>query len=214
MTNSASSFLTSCRVWVSGTSYTIPSLCTSTLHVKTSNAHSLASSSGSGSAVWSSRTSTTSTAKSTRTSPWIQLLCAGFTGGQFERLLGSIFRNQGYEVELGPGSGDGGVDLRLLQRDPIGDVLTFVQAKRHAPHRKIALQPVQALHGASVADGATRSLFVTTSDYLPSARRFAARKNVQMDLYTSEDVVDWCRQATNGIIRDKSVLVSLLALGG
>ena len=127
---------------------------------------------------------------------------------QFERLLASVFRNQGYEVELGPGRSDGGVDLKLLQRDPIGDVLTFVQAKRYAPHRKVKLEPVQALHGASVACGATRSFFVTTSEYLPSARTFAARENVPMELYTSEDVVDWCKRASNGIIRDKSVLVS------
>lgn len=127
---------------------------------------------------------------------------------QFERLLASISRNQGYGVELGPGRGDGGVDIKLLQRDPIGDVLTFVQAKRYSPHRKITLEPVLALHGASVASGATNSLFVTTSEYLPSAREFAARENVQMDLYTSADVVDWCRQSRNGIIRDKSLLVS------
>lgn len=127
---------------------------------------------------------------------------------QFEKLLASVFRNQGYEVELGPGRGDGGVDLKLLQRDPIGDILTFVQARRNAPHRKIKLEPVQALHGASMACGATNSFFVTTSEYLPSARKFAARKNVQMELYTSSEVVEWCRHASNGIIADKRVLMS------
>ena len=127
---------------------------------------------------------------------------------QFEKLLASIFRNQGYDVELGPGTGDGGVDLKLLQRDPIGDILTFVQAKKYAPHRKITLEPVQALYGASVASGVTSSVFVTTSEYLPSARTFAARENVHMDLYTSADVVDWCRHSRNGIIRDKSLLTS------
>ena len=32
---------------------------------------------------------------------------------KFEILLDAIFRNQGYRTELGPGSNDGGIDLRI-----------------------------------------------------------------------------------------------------
>lgn len=76
---------------------------------------------------------------------------------EFEILLSGVFRHQGFDVELGPGSGDGGVDLRLLQRDPLGDVLTLVQAKKYAPARKIELQAVQALHGAWAVEKAERA---------------------------------------------------------
>lgn len=127
---------------------------------------------------------------------------------QYEILLYRIFQNQGYEAQLGPGSGDGGVDIKLLQRDPIGDILTFVQARRYRLDRKIDLQAVQALHGASVAVGAENSFFVTTSDYFPAAKRFAARKNVPMNLYTTADVKDWCEQASRGIVEDKTKLIS------
>ena len=127
---------------------------------------------------------------------------------QFEILLSRILHNQGYEAQLGPGTGDGGIDIRLVQRDPIGDILTCVQAKRYRPDRKIDLQAVQALHGASVAENAESSFFVTTSDYFPSAKRFAARKNVPMKLYATSDVQDWCRQAGRGIIADKTTLMS------
>lgn len=131
---------------------------------------------------------------------------------KFEVLLSKIFQNRGFESELGPGSGDGGIDLRLLQRDPMGDILTVVQAKRYAAHRKIQLGPVQALHGAADVENAQRSLFVTTSEYLPSARSFAGRTRIPMELATSKDVRDWCRDASNGIINDKSKLVSPLAV--
>ncbi len=45
---------------------------------------------------------------------------------EFEILVYEALRNQGFNVELGPRSGDGGIDIRMLQRDPIGDIMTVV----------------------------------------------------------------------------------------
>lgn len=126
----------------------------------------------------------------------------------FEILLYRIFQARGFSAELGPGSNDGGIDIRLLQRDPIGDMLTLVQVKRYHPKNKIGLEAVQALHGAAAVEKAPKSLFVTTSSYLPSAKRFADRTSGALDLCTSKDVVEWCASATAGIIHDKSRLVS------
>ncbi|MDC6169553.1 restriction endonuclease [Paucibacter sp. XJ19-41] len=126
----------------------------------------------------------------------------------FEILLSRVFQSQGFTTELGPGSGDGGVDIRLWQRGPLGDVLTLVQAKRYAPHRKIELDAVAALRGVMAVEEAPRGMFVTTSTYLPSARRFAARAGNVIELATTADVAQWCTTATNGIVKDKSSLVS------
>jgi len=112
---------------------------------------------------------------------------------KFEELLDAIFRNQGYDTELGPGSGDGGVDLRLIQKDNIGKVLTLVQAKRYKSENPIGLEAVQALHGVVDDQRAHRGLFVTTSRYLPGARQFAARQNERLILADSDKVADWCR---------------------
>lgn len=127
---------------------------------------------------------------------------------EFETLLFRIFQSQGFTCELGPGSNDGGIDVRLLQRDPLGDILTLVQAKRYAPKNKINMSAVAALHGVADVEAAQKSIFVTTSKYLPSARRFAGRTRIPMTLATSADVRDWCRDASEGIIRDKSKLVT------
>lgn len=127
---------------------------------------------------------------------------------QFEILLFRIFQNHGFQAELGPGSGDGGVDVRFFQRGPLGDVMTLVQAKRYAEHRKINLEAVAALRGVMADSGAGQGIFVTTSEYLPSARGFAARSTAQIELRTSSDVAAWCRDATNGVIADKSKLIS------
>ncbi|WP_292646396.1 restriction endonuclease [Mesorhizobium sp.] len=131
----------------------------------------------------------------------------------FETLLFRIFQNQGFEAELGPGRGDNGVDLRLWQRDPIGDVLTLVQAKRHAIGNKIDLTQVAALYGIAEVEGADRALFVTTSSYAPVARRFASRTSDLLKLAERADVVEWCARASAGIIADKSSLVSPESVG-
>ena len=127
---------------------------------------------------------------------------------KFEMLVAEILESQGFNVELGPGRADGGVDIRLLQRDPIGDILTLVQVKRYSKNNRIRLQAVQALYGAKEAEGADKSMFVTTSSYLPSARNFASRETVQMELYTSDDVQRWCADASAGIIQAKGLIIS------
>ena len=126
------------------------------------------------------------------------------TWREFEILVAELLQARGFQAELGPGSGDGGVDVRLVQRDPIGDILTLVQVKRYRVDRRIELQAVQALYGAEVAYGAQGSMFITTSDYQPAAMRFAGRENVRMDLYISDDVRNWCNDASAGIIEDRT----------
>ena len=131
---------------------------------------------------------------------------------EFEILLFRIFQNQGFTCELGPGSNDGGIDVRVLQRDPLGDILTLVQAKKFSPRNKINMSAVAALHGVADVENAQKSIFVTTSDYLPSARKFAGRTRIPMTLATSNDVREWCQNASAGIIRDKSKLVTHTAV--
>jgi HJR/Mrr/RecB family endonuclease len=113
---------------------------------------------------------------------------------QFEKLLETIFNNHGYRTQLGPGSNDEGVDLRLLSKDSIGEVVTLVQAKRYAPNRPISLEAVSALYGVVEAEKANRGLFVTTSRYLPSAQRFAQTTHSRLILATPDDVALWCSQ--------------------
>ncbi len=127
----------------------------------------------------------------------------------FEILLHRIFQSHGYKSILGPGQNDGGIDIRLYQEDPIGDVLTVVQAKKYAPHRKIDLTDVAAIHGIRDVENADRALFVTTSSYLPSAQKFSERTNNKLELAEKSHVINWCVQSHRGIIEDKSTLLSI-----
>lgn len=127
---------------------------------------------------------------------------------QFEILLSRVFQSQGFTAELGPGRDDGGVDVRLWHRDPIGEIVTLVQAKRYAKSYAIEQDAVAALSGVVHDQNAGRGLFVTTSRYLPSAREFAARQRGRIALADSQDVAAWCADAASCVVTDKSRLVT------
>ncbi|WP_051938873.1 restriction endonuclease [Luteibacter sp. 9135] len=126
---------------------------------------------------------------------------------ELEILLFRVFQNQGFRAVLGPGTGDGGADVRLW-KGPLGDVHTLVQAKRYRRGNKISLEPVAALRGVMANERATHGIFVTTSSYMPSARKFALASEGALTLATSTEVAEWCKTAGEMVVSDKAALVS------
>jgi restriction system protein len=89
---------------------------------------------------------------------------------QFEGLAGEYFARAGFAVELGPGRGDGGVDVRLWPTEEGAEGMpaaVLVQCKRQKA--KISNTVVKALWADVHAEGAGSGLIVTTSSFAPSA---------------------------------------------
>lgn len=61
-------------------------------------------------------------------------------------------------------TGDGGVD-GVIDQDRLGLDRIYVQAKRYAPHVSVGRPEVQSFVGSLVGLGATRGVFVTTSNF-------------------------------------------------
>lgn len=129
----------------------------------------------------------------------------------FEELVSSVFTARGWKTKIGPGSGDGGVDVRMWVESPLGDALTLVQAKRYAEHRPIQLDAVAALEAHSKRESAS-GLFVTTSRYLPGVKEWASR-NRQLVLADSNDLVAWCKDASEAALRARTNALALKNLG-
>lgn len=110
---------------------------------------------------------------------------------QFEELLSELFLAFGYETQLGPGGNDRGVDLRLIEHSEIGQILILVQAKKYAKRRKIKLEPIQALYGAIESEKANKGLFVSTSEFLPSAKKFAQENRYRINLAGPLELKKW-----------------------
>lgn len=67
------------------------------------------------------------------------------TGHQFEHFVAEVFRGNGWQAQVTPGSGDYGVDVVLTGPNPIGrTVRVAVQVKMHAS--AVGPKAVQEVH--------------------------------------------------------------------
>lgn len=126
---------------------------------------------------------------------------------QYEEFLEAVFQNNGYRTVLGPGSNDGGVDIRLYSNDLVSESVTLMQAKRYKKRNPIELQAVQAFTAVVDDQKANRGLFITTSRYLPCAEKFVSRQNSRIQLAASDHVAEWCRSASGHITKHKTTLI-------
>jgi restriction system protein len=96
----------------------------------------------------------------------------------FERLVVDLIVAMGYggsratvAMRIGQ-SGDGGID-RLVNEDPLGLDVVYIQAKRYAKDNPIGPDLIQQFAGALLKRGATKGVFVTTSRFTVGAIEYA-----------------------------------------
>lgn len=95
-------------------------------------------------------------------------------GWGFEREIATLYRQQGFEVEETPGSGDGGVDL-ILRRE---GKKWIVQCKQHT--NPVPPAVVRDLFGTMVHERADSAILVATTGFTPGTREFAAGKPITL----------------------------------
>lgn len=90
---------------------------------------------------------------------------------KFEELAAEFFHREGYSVQLGPGSNDDGVDVRVWKpgKNASDHPHCLVQCKRQKT--KIERVVVKGLHADVNFEGAEYGLIVTTSELSPGARK-------------------------------------------
>ena len=102
------------------------------------------------------------------------------TPQQFERLILDLLTAMGYGGgDLANGTmtraaGDGGID-GIINEDALGLDAVYVQAKRYAPENKVSRPDIQRFVGSLTGEGATKGVFVTTSDFSREARDYLIR---------------------------------------
>lgn len=99
------------------------------------------------------------------------------TPQQFEQLIVDLLLAMGYgggDRSMGERigkSGDGGID-GIINEDALGLDAVYVQAKRYAPDSKVGRPALQAFVGSLTGEGASKGVFVTTSDFSKEARDY------------------------------------------
>lgn len=98
------------------------------------------------------------------------------TPGEFEEIVGNMYRKFGYAVERTPMSNDFGRDL-ILEKD---GRKTFVECKRYDRDSPIGRRPLQLFYGVMVNMKADAGIFVTTSSFARTAVNFAGETGIKL----------------------------------
>jgi restriction system protein len=99
---------------------------------------------------------------------------------RFERVILDLLAAMGFgSGSLSNGhmtktSGDGGID-GIIHEDALGLDAVYVQAKRYALDNRISRPDIQRFVGSLTGEGATKGVFVTTSDFSKEAQEYVSR---------------------------------------
>jgi Restriction endonuclease len=93
------------------------------------------------------------------------------TSRQFEEMVGAIFKNCGFTVELTSQTKDGGYDLLVVSNSKLEQEIAIVEVKHYRPDRPVGVAVVRALYGVRSLRSIPRCYLVTSSSVsvMPSA---------------------------------------------
>jgi len=110
---------------------------------------------------------------------------------RFERLILDLLKAMGYGAgnfgkhEMTKASGDGGID-GIIYEDALGLDAVYIQAKRWKKENKVTRPDLQGFVGSLTGEGATKGVFVTTSDFTRDAKEFLNRVQHRVVLINGE----------------------------
>jgi restriction system protein len=99
---------------------------------------------------------------------------------RFEKVILDLLKAMGYgkgpfgRHEMTKASGDGGID-GIIHEDALGLDAVYIQAKRYKAETKVDRPAIQQFIGSLTGAGATKGVFVTTSEFTAGAREYLNR---------------------------------------
>ncbi len=114
---------------------------------------------------------------------------------QLEELVAEMLTQDGYHVQLGPGTKDGGVDIIAMKEDPItGFFMAVWQAKKLKAGNKVDIHVIRELADTRQQHKATKGIIVTTTSLTKGAL-----ERIEQDCYTlgkvdGNDLFSWIRK--------------------
>lgn len=111
---------------------------------------------------------------------------------KFEELIASVFRQNGFAVELTPETRDGGIDIIAVQKSGLsGSSLHLIECKRYLPHNTVGIGIVQRLLGVVEQHKATKGIVVTTSSFTRDAVLVAESAQHRLVLNEYSKLTSW-----------------------
>ncbi|HBD9375992.1 TPA: restriction endonuclease [Legionella pneumophila] len=107
---------------------------------------------------------------------------------KFEELTAEYFHSQGFNVEIGPGSNDDGVDIRVWSPNDFNE-LGIIQCKRVKD--KIEKAIVKSLYADVLYNNAMYGLIVTTSELSPGSRSVISQRGYPIQEINKVNLLKW-----------------------
>lgn len=101
----------------------------------------------------------------------------------FERIVLDVLIAMGYGIsnkesaQVTQKSNDGGID-GIINEDTLGLDKIYLQAKRYKKDSSISRKEIQSFVGALAGEGATKGVFITTSNFSLQATEYAKNQNI------------------------------------
>ena len=113
----------------------------------------------------------------------------------FERLVAEFFKPKGYVVQLGPGTKDGGIDLRIWpsESEKKGPPLLLIQCKRLQSKGRVKVEYVKAFWTDVQSERAGGGLIATTASVARSGKRVREARKWPMKFAEAKAVQQWAR---------------------
>jgi restriction system protein len=109
----------------------------------------------------------------------------------FERLTAEFFKREGFEVELGPGANDGGVDVRVYDKKNQQNPYIIVQCKRHQVSNQVKIETVKSFYTDVEFEGAKKGLIATTSKIASGGKKVASIRKYPLEFAENEEIKVW-----------------------
>jgi restriction system protein len=114
----------------------------------------------------------------------------------FERLTAEFFNRQDYSVELGPGSNDGGIDIRVFDKNATLKPYIIIQCKRHKETNDVKIETVKSFYSDVQFEGAVKGLIATTSRVAPGGKKVVAIRKYPLQFAENKEIDSWVKAMT------------------
>ena len=113
---------------------------------------------------------------------------------QFEEFLAESYSRAGYNVELTPSSGDGGVDI-IAELPGHGAIKILDQAKAYSENRVVTANDVRAVVGTlATHQDASKAIITTTSRFAPGVyKEFSNFTPTRLELRCGQGLISWLK---------------------
>lgn len=111
----------------------------------------------------------------------------------FERFCAEYFKKQGYIVNLGPGTNDGGVDIRVYKEGGRAPEI-MIQCKRHKKENKVKIETVKSFYTDVKFENAKTGLIATTGYIADGGKKVCETRGYNIKFAENDNIKKWARE--------------------